>query len=71
MKKFYLILVIVFLYCLSYLWFRSGHQEVWQGGERQRTYVIFPNNVVYYFYRPLSLIDDRLTYMNFHIGPHQ
>ena len=64
-------LVCVFVYSLSYIWFRQTHIEVWKidGNE----YVIFPQDKVYlyYFYRPLTYADGTLTKMRFHIGQHR
>lgn len=57
------------LYLGSYVLFRSQNIEVWEKDNEE--YVILPNKAVYYLYRPLSLIDARLTEMQFHIGPHQ
>ena len=69
MKKYLIILILVLLYIISYVWFRQTHIEVYAINERE--YVIFPNSTVYYFYRPLSFLDDKVTDMRFHIGPHE
>lgn len=61
--------LLVFFYLLSYGIIRMGSQEIWD--KDGKTYVIFPNKIVYYVFRPLSLIDGSLTNMNFHIGPHK
>jgi hypothetical protein len=63
---------LIALYILSYVLFRFLNAETWD--QDGKTYVIFPNwdgSVTYYFYRPLVIIDSKLTAMNFHIGPHQ
>jgi len=57
------------LYLGSYTVFRTSNTEVWEKDNEE--YVIFQNKAVYYLYRPLSLIDARMTEMKFHIGPHQ
>jgi hypothetical protein len=70
MKRIFSILVV--LYVGSYLIFRMVNAEVWD--KDGKTYVIFPTGagaLFYYLYRPLTLIDSKLTSMNFHIGPHQ
>jgi len=58
------------LYVGFYLSFRSSHQEVWR--KDGKAYVIFPSGqpVIYYLFRPLTVVDSKLTSMNFHIGPH-
>jgi succinate dehydrogenase hydrophobic anchor subunit len=64
--------VVLAIYVLGYLGFRITHQEVWS--KDQKTYVIFPSGIgkaLYYVWRPLEMIDAKLTGMNFHIGPHQ
>jgi hypothetical protein len=44
--------------------------EIWE--EDENAYVIFPENkILYYVYRPVSLIDAEITGMRFHIGRHQ
>lgn len=65
-----IITIILIAYIGSYLAFRSQHIERWE--KDQRDYVIFPvgKSILYYFYRPLVLIDGPLTGMQFHIGPH-
>ena len=65
------LLVLAIIYVASYLTIRQTRQEVWaQDGV---SYVIFPERTVaiYYIFRPLSLIDNKLTGQAFHIGPHQ
>ena len=72
MKRKKLIVGFLFLsYLVSYLIFRSFNIETWDKNGEQ--YVIFPKSKiwVYYFYRPLTYIDSKLTSMQFHIGPHQ
>jgi hypothetical protein len=73
MRKSALISVVILLiiYLFSYGWFRQTHIEIWEKDGRE--YVIFPENKIflYYLFRPLSLIDGKLTGMNFHIGPHR
>jgi len=70
-KRFVLILLLfVLVYVGSYAWFRSTHIECWD--RNGRDYLIFPqSSALYYFYRPLTYIDARLTGIGFHIGPHR
>ena len=65
------ILILLFLYVSAYGWFRQTHIETWEKDGKE--YVIFPEDKIYlyYFFRPLSLIDGKLTGMNFHIGQHR
>jgi hypothetical protein len=72
MKARTVIAVVLAVYVLGYLNFRTTHQEVWL--KDQQTYVIFSTGIgkaLYYLWRPLEMIDAQLTGMNFHIGPHQ
>lgn len=58
------------LYVASYGVFRQTHIETWEKDGNE--YVIFPENkFLYYLFRPLSLIDGKLTGMGFHIGQHR
>ena len=63
------LLVLLLLYTGTYATYRSTHVERWERDGRD--YVIFSNGALYYFFRSASLVDSRLTGMNFHIGPHQ
>jgi len=70
-KRLNLLMLLMALYLVSYGVFRFTHMEKWDyNGE---TYVIFPENqsLIYYFYRPATLVDGQLTNMRFHIGPHR
>lgn len=69
--SFIVLMVIITAYAGSYISFRYRHIEVWENDNH--AYVIFPKDalVLYYFYRPFSLIDAKLTGMRFHIGPHR
>lgn len=72
MRKYLpLIVVAILLYVVSYLGFRTAYQEVRQ--QDGKVYVIFPPQypALYYFFRPLSLLDGAITGMQFHIGPHE
>jgi len=72
MKKKILIaaFIVIDLYLFSYIFVRQTHMEVWEKDKKE--YVIFPENkILYYMYRPVSIIDGKLTGMRFHIGPHQ
>ena len=65
------VVILLILYLFSYGWFRQTHIEVW--AKNGSEYVIFPEDklFLYYLFRPLSLIDGKLTGMSFHIGPHR
>ncbi len=64
------ILLIIFLYLSGYIIFRQTNIEIWE--KDKNAYVIFPENkILYYVYRPVSLIDEKITGMKFHIGRHQ
>ena len=70
MKK--LILILIILYAGSYLAFRQTNAQVWE--RDKQTYVIFPQGAgvaLYYLWRPLSYLDNALTGMRAHIGPHR
>ena len=63
-------LFLLAVYVGSYIWFRMTHIERWQRDGRD--YVMFPKSpTVYYLYRPLTIVDARVTGMRFHIGPHR
>lgn len=65
------VLVPIFaVYAISYMAFRSTHTEVWEKDDK--AYVIFPKEypVLYYFFRPMMYVDQSLTGIRFHIGPH-
>lgn len=63
------VIILVLAYVVSYMLFRQTHSEIWE--RDGKTYVIFPENkVLYYFYRPLSIIDERFTEIRSHIGQH-
>lgn len=70
MKRLTMIfLLVISLYTLSYIIFRQTHQEIWE--KDNQAYVIFPENkFLYYLFRPLVLIDGKITSMQFHIGQH-
>ncbi len=62
--------LIVFLYISSYIFIRQTHIEIWE--KDKNAYVIFPENkILYYIYRPISLIDGKITGIGIHIGHHQ
>ncbi len=64
------IILCIFAYVASYLIFRQTHAEVWQ--RDGKTYVIFhENKVLYYCFRPLSFVDEKVTGISFHIGQHR
>lgn len=70
-RKFLISVIIIFtLYISSYIIIRQTHIEIWE--KDKNAYVIFPETkILYYMYRPMSLIDEKITGMRFHIGPHQ
>jgi len=63
--------VLLVVYVLSYVTFRTARTERWEKDGNQ--YVIFPKEStwIYYLYRPLTYLDSKVTTMRFHIGPHQ
>jgi hypothetical protein len=67
-----LVLLLV-LWVGAYVAFRQTHIEVWQ--KDNNAYVLFPAGdaglALYYVWRPLSYLDNALTGMRFHIGPHR
>ena len=64
------ILIIFTTYISSYIFIRQTHIEIWE--KDKNAYVIFPQDkILYYMYRPISLIDGKITGMRFHIGQHQ
>ena len=69
LKKLIIILAIlwILIYLLSYLAYRQTHIQV--RGPDNKEYVFFSDNKFYlfYFFRPLSWIDEELTGMNFHL----
>ena len=70
MKKSAIIFgLLITIYIFSYIIVRQTHQEIWE--KDNQVYVIFPDNkFLYYLFRPLVLIDGKLTAMQFHIGQH-
>ena len=59
------------IYIVGYAVLRTLNAEVW--AKDGQTYVIFPEDPpeLYMIYRPLAYLDNRLTGMQFHIGPHR
>jgi len=59
------------LYFAGYGILRSQSVEKWDRDGHE--YLIFPRKPValYYIYRPLALLDGKLTGLRFHIGPHK
>ena len=66
-----LLLVLLGMYVLSYVVYRQVRLERWE--RDGRLYVIYPYATLlpYAFFRPLALIDERLTGTGSHIGPHR
>ena len=72
MRRKFLVVFIVFfaLYGLGYVLLRQTRQEIWE--RDGKTYVIFPEDkILYYLYRPLTLNDEKITGIEFHIGQHR
>ena len=65
------ITILIFLYVLTYGLFRQSNIEIWEKDGKE--YVIYPSDkiYIYYLYRPLSVIVNKLTGMNSHIGQHR
>jgi hypothetical protein len=65
------ILILLLVYCISYVAFRTVNIETWENDGKD--YVTFPENsrLLYRVFRPLSYIDAALTGTGAHIGPHQ
>jgi len=64
------VIVIFIIYCLGYIFLRQTRQEIWE--RDGKTYVIFPEDkILYYLYRSLSMIDEKITGIRFHIGQHR
>ncbi len=70
-RKFLIAFAVLFTtYGLSYFLIRQTKQEIWE--RDGKIYVIFPEDkFLYYLYRPLSLIDEKITGIGFHIGQHR
>ena len=65
-----IVLVLIILYVTSYIVLRSRWTHKWD--KDGKTYMHFPVSPgwVYYLYRPVSAMDEKVSGMNFHIGPH-
>ena len=65
------VFVLALIYVAAYVVFRQMRIEVWE--KDKQAYVIFPADAawIYYAFRPLTLADEKLTGMRFHIGPHR
>ncbi len=70
MKRLIIIFaLLISIYIFSYIVVRQTHQEIWE--KDGQSYVIFPEDkFLYYLFRPMVLIDGKLTAMQFHIGQH-
>jgi hypothetical protein len=70
-RKFLAPFLVVVVYSISYLMYRSAHVETWRNDGKD--YLIFPEEQrwVYYLFRPATYVDGALTGMQFHIGPHR
>ena len=56
-------------YVFSYLGYRETHRQRWAFDGRD--YVIFRSRAAYYAFRPLSHLDQSITGVRAHIGPHR
>ena len=56
-------------YVFSYLGYRETHRQRWAFDGRD--YVIFGSRAAYYAFRPLSHLDQSITGIRTHIGPHR
>ncbi len=64
------VLILGLIYISGYVLVRQTHQEVWE--RDGKNYVIFPEDkILYYLFRPLTIIDEKVTGINFHIGQHR
>lgn len=69
-KLFAIIIILCLVYISGYVLIRQTRQEIWE--RDGKTYVIFPDDkVFYYLYRPLSIFDEKVTGIKFHIGQHR
>lgn len=70
-RKILIVTAALFLiYGLGYIFIRQTRQEIWE--RDGKIYVIFPEDkILYYLFRPLTIIDEKVTEMNFHIGQHR
>ncbi|HEX8288751.1 MAG TPA: hypothetical protein VF556_12180 [Pyrinomonadaceae bacterium] len=65
-----MVFALSLIYISGYFILRQTDQEIWESGGK--VYVIFPEDkILYYLYRPMSIIDEKLTGIKFHIGPHR
>ncbi len=64
------VLVLIAIYFASYVLVRQTHQQTWE--KDKQVYVVYPENKFLYFtFRPMSLLDQKLTGMPTHIGEHR
>ena len=56
-------------YVFSYLGYRETHRQRWAFDGRD--YVIFGSRAAYYAFRPLSHLEQSITGVRAHIGPHR
>jgi len=70
-KIFVLVFALFSLYTFSYIGLRQTLAEIREKDGKPD--VIFPADKIflYYFFRPLSYIDNKLTGIGFHIGQHE
>ena len=62
-------IVLLAAYVSSYLGYRETHRQRWAFDGRD--YVIFGSRAAYYAFRPLSHLDQSITGVRTHIGPHR
>jgi hypothetical protein len=67
------VMLLATVYVAGYVAMRVTHAAPWAGDGH--SYVIFPDDEIghalYLLWRPLSRLDERLTGMRTHIGPHR
>lgn len=62
--------ILLIIYVSGYVLVRQTHQEIWE--RDGKSYVIFPEDkILYYLFRPLTIVDEKITGINFHIGQHR
>jgi hypothetical protein len=60
---------LLIVYLALYFGYRVLHTETWSVDNRD--YVIFGSRPAYLFFRPASHLDQSVTGMGAHLGPHR
>jgi hypothetical protein len=70
-RAMFFLCALVLVYMMGYVMFRQTHIKKWD--KDGHDYVIFPKTQMwmYYTFRPITIIDSKVTGMGFHIGPHR